>query len=360
MRGTVKVDLRYLYKQNDRYGKVRWYVRYKGKKVRVPEPESEGFGSAYEAAKTKVMGTNSTVAGLTPGKAGSLKWLCEKYFLSAEFRNLAERTQYVRRGILDRICTAKGHLPFARMERRHIRELRDAKDGPEAGNAIVKALRQVCKWAIDVGHMDRNPAADVPYIKTGSQGFHTWTQTEVERFKERYPLGTKEYLALCLLLFTGARRSDVVRLGKGMERNGEITYRQQKTGVEVTLPIRPELRQAIDACPSGHMTYLVTQFGKPFSPDGFGNWFRGRCIKAGCPGRAHGLRKAGATIAAENGASSHELMAVYGWASIKQAEVYTRKADRKRLAKSGMKRLNLDQIENEIDPQTKGSVTHNR
>jgi hypothetical protein len=39
---------------------------------------------------------------------------------------------------------------------------------------------------------------------------------------------------------------------------------------------------------------------------------------------AHGLRKAGATIAAENGATVHQLMAIYDWSTPNQAEVYTR------------------------------------
>ena len=58
------------------------------------------------------------------------------------------------------------------------------------------------------------------------------------------------------------------------------------------------------------------------------------------PLSAHGLRKAGATIAADNGATSHQLMAIFGWTTIKQAEIYTKKgrseaACRRRNAASG-------------------------
>ena len=76
---------------------------------------------------------------------------------------------------------------------------------------------------------------------------------------------------------------------------------------------------------------------KPFTANGFGNWFRRRCDEAGLPHcSAHGLRKAGATIAAENGATEHQLMAMYGWESPKQAALYTRTADRKRLIGGAM------------------------
>jgi hypothetical protein len=45
---------------------------------------------------------------------------------------------------------------------------------------------------------------------------------------------------------------------------------------------------------------------------------------------------AGATIAAENGATEHQLMAIYGWESPKQAAPDTRHADRRRLTGDAM------------------------
>jgi hypothetical protein len=54
---------------------------------------------------------------------------------------------------------------------------------------------------------------------------------------------------------------------------------------------------------------------------------------------AHGLRKAAATRAADNGATAHELMAIFGWVDIKEAEIYTRAADRKRLAAKAMSKI---------------------
>jgi hypothetical protein len=42
----------------------------------------------------------------------------------------------------------------------------------------------------------------------------------------------------------------------------------------------------------------------------------------------------GATIAANNGATAYQLMAIFGWDTIKEAEMYTAKADQHRLAAS--------------------------
>lgn len=86
---------------------------------------------------------------------------------------------------------------------------------------------------------------------------------------------------------------------------------------------------SIEAAEGDNLTFLVTQFGKPFTANGFGNWFRKRCNEAGLPHcTAHGLRKAGAT--------EHQLMVTYGWESPKQAAIYTRKANRKKLAGEAM------------------------
>jgi site-specific recombinase XerD len=87
---------------------------------------------------------------------------------------------------------------------------------------------------------------------------------------------------------------------------------------------------------------MVNGWGKPFAtPESFGTWFAKQCDDAGLSSecRAHGLRKAGATIAANNGASAHELCAMFGWEKLTTAEIYTKDADRKRLARAAGQRI---------------------
>jgi integrase len=353
--------LRYLYRDRDRHGNERLYVCRPGRrKVRIREEYgSQAFWNAYTAA---VGGEGERTP--TKGREGSLRSLVQRYYQSAEFRQeLSERTRYVRRGILERICDRDGDKPYRLLEPRHIHKRRDeVADRPEAANAYVKALRQLFAWAIKptIALAERNPARDVPYIRTGSGGFHTWTREEVGRFMERHPVGAKAHLALALLLYTGVRRSDAVTLGRQMIRDGWLHFTEAKGSRRLkkdrAIPVLPALRAVIDATKLGNLTFLVTAFDKPFTANGFGNWFRKRCNEAGLPHcSAHGLRKAGATIAAENGATEHELMAIYGWESPKQAALYTRKANRRKLAGSGMDHLRLDEPGTEKSP-TSGSV----
>jgi integrase len=141
-------------------------------------------------------------------------------------------------------------------------------------------------------------------------------------------------LAFDLLLYTGFRRGDAVRVGRQHVRDGVITIRTEKTGEVVSIPMLPPLGASIAATKTGDLTFLVGRGGQPWVKESFGNWFGEACRAAGCPGSAHGLRKAGATRAAERGASERQLMAIFGWSTGKMAQHYSRTADRARLAQA--------------------------
>jgi integrase len=65
--------------------------------------------------------------------------------------------------------------------------------------------------------------------------------------------------------------------------------------------------------------------------------FREACNAAGVFGKsAHGLRKAGATRAADNGATVYELEAIFGWQGGSMAALYTQAANRKRASQRAM------------------------
>jgi integrase len=86
-------------------------------------------------------------------------------------------------------------------------------------------------------------------------------------------------------------------------------------------------------------TYLVTEFGKPFTKGGIGNKMREWCDEAGLPQcSAHGLRKAAARRAADLGATNKMLMAAGGWSNSAEG-TYTADADQVRLAAEIMNRV---------------------
>jgi integrase len=227
-------------------------------------------------------------------------------------------------------------FPISRMSTKAVRVLRDRKrDFPEAGNVRVKAIRRLFRWALDdeVPGVKSNPARDVSYLRGRPGGFYSWTIDEVERYEKRHPIGSTARLALALLLYTGQRRSDIVLFGRQHVRGGWLHFTQQKNRnrrpITLELPILPVLQRIIDASATGDLTFLVNEYGQPFTANGFGNRMREWYDEADLPHcTSHGLRKTGAAIAAENGATAHELMAIFGWLTLKEAERYTRAADR--------------------------------
>jgi hypothetical protein len=85
------------------------------------------------------------------------------------------------------------------------------------------------------------------------------------------------------------------------------------------------LQSAIDAMPAvGLTTLLVTAYGKPFTAAGFGNWFGDKCRAAGLPRcTAHGLRKALARRAADQGVQQQGLKALGQWSNDREvATIY--------------------------------------
>ena len=186
----------------------------------------------------------------------------------------------------------------------------------------------------------------MPFLKVESEGFHPWTDEELDRFEAAYPLGTRERVAYAVLLYTGQRRGDVVRMGRQHVKDGVLTIRQEKTGMEVHLPILKPLREALAAGPTGDLAFIAGSRGEPMVKESFGNWFRTVCNRAGVPDcSAHGLRKAGARRAAENGATTAELNAIFGWTGAKMASFYTASADRRRLAGGAMGKLEKNETE---------------
>jgi len=361
-----------LVRDTDRHGNVRWYYRRKGMpKVRLLEPyDSDAFWEEYSAAVLGVPYVKGNAAPKpTPiGKRaapGTFRFLVEQYMARA-VAGQAPHTRSRKRLVLDEVCLETclsksgdapvSDFPYRKMEPRHIAIIRDQKPGrPAAANNRLKIISAMFEWAIqpEVALATINPARGVRKMEENADGHHTLTEQELATYENQYPLGTKARLAYAIFRYTGLRVCDVAvfgrqhlylnRLESGEE---ELRFRitpkktRNSSSVVVDMPVLPPLADAMAASPVTNMTFLVTEHGKPFSEKGLGNkmrdWFDGAGLNH-CS--SHGIRKADATIAAENGATGHQLMGMMGWTTLKQAEIYTRKAERKKLATSGSAHL---------------------
>lgn len=348
----MKFRLKYVVEDTDRHGNVRLYYRRHGRKVRLRGPAgSPEFLADYKKAAAGTLEAPKKEQGAGQVVPRSIRWLCVQYYKSAMFKELDPRTQKVRRAILERFCQHKsdGDKPFALLLPRHVRIRRDEmSDRPEAANGMMKALRQLYRFALRYDLHDDNPAEKVEYLKGNPEGFHSWTLDEIARFEEAHPVGTQARLALALAIYTGQRRSDLVQFGRQHVRDGWLVFTQHKgrnrNPVRMEIPIIPELQRIIDQTPTGDLAFLVTAFNRPFTSNGFGNRFRKWCDEAGLKEcSVHGLRKAAAARLAELGCTEQEIMAITGHRTSKEVTRYTRAASQKTRAESALRRLSGEQ-----------------
>jgi len=323
----------------DRHGIARFYFRRPGfKQLPLPGlPWSPEFMAAYEQARA----AQPAPIGGDRVKPGTLRALAISYFASPAFRTKRSSTQYVYRNVIDRLCADHGDKRIALLQREHVVKLIAARtDKPGAANALRRSLRALMQHAVEIGLRADDPTRDVRAVRIESDGFHSWSEPEIEQFERHHPMGSRARLAFALLLFTGQRRSDVVRIGRQHITEGVLLVRQLKTGRAVWIPVHEKLAAIIAETPANNLTFLVTEQGKPYTAGGFGNWFRDQCRAAALHGcSAHGLRKAAARRLAEAGCSAHEISAITGHASLREVERYTEAVDRRKLAASAMAKI---------------------
>jgi len=333
------IRIRFVQAWVDQDGRAHHYFRRAGyPRVALPGlPGSAEFMAAYQAA----LGTPPTVVGVDRNRPGSVSHAVASYFGSTDFCNhLTASTQAIRRVLLEKFRRDYGDMQIASMPRKFIDTLLSTLR-PGAQKNWLKALRGLLQYCVVEGLCKEDVTATIKHASSESRGFHTWTDDEIAQFEARHPIGTKPRLALALLLYTGQRRGDVIRMGRQHIRDGVLTITQQKTGTTVAVPVHPELRAAIDVNAGANLTFIVTERGRPFPGHSFTAWFRKHCDDAGLPKRCvvHGLRKAAARRLAEAGCTAHEIMAILGHTSLREAERYTKAFDRAKLARSGMARM---------------------
>lgn len=320
----------------DRHGKPRWYYRRPGIRIPLPGlPWSPEFMAAYEKA---VKGEKPEI-GQSLTVAGSISALVVSFYNTSDFKGLSDSTKATYRGIIERFRAEHGHRMVREMQRDHVQKIVARKaDTPAAANNMLRMIHLLMRHAVESGMRRDDPTSGVRKVRNKTSGFTTWEEEHIDAFLAYHKPESRAYLAFMLLLYTGQRRSDVVRMGRQHVRKDVLWITQQKTGQEVHIPVLPELKAVLDVLPLDNLSFLVTAQGRPFTPAGFTNWFRDMVREAGLPDglSPHGLRKATCRRLAEAGCTPHQIMAISGHKSLAEVTRYTVAAGRKDLAAQAM------------------------
>jgi integrase len=338
----------YLSREVTRHGNAVWYVRRNGKRTRLRSkygtPEFEAEYQPALAGKPK-----SDKGALVDG---SLAWLVARYRETTVWQGLSSATKKQRENILHQVIASAADQPFGKITTATITAGRDRRAGtPFQARHFLDTMRGLFRWAFEARLVKTDPTAGVKNpSRSNSDGFVPWTEDDVDAYEKRWPIGTRQRVWLDVLLYTGLRRGDAVRLGRQHIRDGIATLKTEKTDTIVTLPILPVLSETLAGGPCGDLTFIAGENGNPLTKEGFGNLFRKACRAAGVPGSAHGVRKIAATRAANAGATVAQLEAIFGWQGGTMAALYTRAADRRRLSIEAMSKLENDKRTSIVAP----------
>jgi integrase len=312
-----------------------------------------------------------------PPERDSLRALADAYYKSKQYlSDIGEVTRIARRNVIEALLltlTPHGRKPRGQgkvyeVTRKHVIEIRDeCLDKPETANARVKVLRYLYAFALDVEWpgVIANPAREVkllpPKVKLSAEGepytgHQEWPLAKVEKFLDFYRDELTPYTTVSLMRFCGVRVSDAFTMGRAMERTIDwrgqqirclkfkITkgkskrVREGKKAVEAIVPIVPEFAAVLDRLPPDQLMYVHSEHGRPYkSAKSLGNRMRKWCdaivdedgTSAFDSLSSHGLRKAAADWWVKHyRCTTHELMAIFGWLTEKEALHYTQGYDR--------------------------------
>ncbi len=192
-----------------------------------------------------------------------------------------------------KICDSIGNIPYQAIEKKHIiAGVERRKETPAMARNFLKALNGLFNWAIDQGLLENNPTLGVkkPPLKNKS-GFPVWTEEDVEKYYHKWHHGTHERVWIDVLLYTGLRRGDAVRIGWKDVKDNIIHLKTEKSKfqTDVFLPILPELAKTLETGPIGVETFICSKTNQKLSKESFGDTFRDAC-------NAAGIKKIGAWI----------------------------------------------------------------
>ncbi|SHN69208.1 tyrosine-type recombinase/integrase [Bradyrhizobium erythrophlei] len=309
-----------------------------GPRIRLPDdPTSQEFRDAYAAAMAGETLIRPKIKKDAPGSIGAL---IASYKASGQFKAMKPSSKAGYMSRLETIRIDHGHRAVAGLTKDRINSkiLTPLADRPGAALDTLKKLRILIKHAIEKKWLAHDPSVGIKRPK--SKEIRAWTDAELAAFERRWPIGTKQRTAYALMLNMGTARVDTHLLTWRQVDDG-AGYTRHKTGIAVDMAVSEELQKALAATPRKHVTVINTEYGKPFSVDGFSGFMRDAITKAGLPldCQPHGLRKTLGRMLADAGASTHDIMAALGHTTLSEAERYTREADRRRGGKRAVTKL---------------------
>ncbi len=241
-----------------------YYFRHKinGKDVykRLPDPADPAFGAAYDRQ------ANPIVPIRPAPTARSLAALIIAYRGSADYRGIrrdATRRNYLR--YLDLISQQHGHRSVDGVRPAHVYKMRDAfQETPGKANNWLTVFRLLMAYATRLDWRADNPAAGIKALALDE--YEPWPAELLHAAMDAATPMTR--LIIAVGLYTGQRNSDVIRMEYEWIEDGIFSFQQQKTGVDVSVPLHQGLLDELKKLPKRAPTLIYERTGRPFGTTG--------------------------------------------------------------------------------------------
>ena len=254
----------------------------------------------------------------------------------AHFNRYKPSTQRSARYLLTgRILPAFGSKPIDRITPTEVRLWFDGFSRTASGNAnnALRLLRQIMNFAIACGHIDTNP----------TRGVKANRRPALTRFLSREEIGRlhraldgqaskgnrQQADIIRLLLFTGCRKGEIVRL-RWQEVDGDrLILADSKTGAR-KLPLNTQARRILERQPRGGSAFVFPSPVDPARPRCLELWLWYRVRREACieDVRLHDLRHTHASHAVMNGVPVPVVSRLLGHSNVHMTLRYAHLEDR--------------------------------
>jgi integrase len=338
-----KIELKYCCVIPDRYGKARYYFRFRKKYYPLPAPTSPTFMEEYNALLAE-HAPRASIMRQGEGNGpleGTLDWVVDKYKAeSAQWAKLKPTSREIYNRRLDYLQSRYGRADLATFTEKGVRRIRNnLKDRPSVADATVDMigrLRLFAKEHLGIEDIGPNPAAEVATIHKEHESAPVWPEDLCAKFEAiENPRLRRAYYPL---RYTGQRRSDVVMMERKHLDGTAIEVVQEKTGTYVWIPCHRILRAHLSADGIDGRYLLTSSRGDRFRATSLTTMICNQCADFGFPGYSpHGLRHLAGAALAEAGATIDQIMSILGHLTDDEARGYVQQARRKIMAADGMR-----------------------
>lgn len=300
----------------------------------------DAFQAAHKAARAPADGF---VAGLI-----------QRYQESPEWAALAKRTQADYRRWLDQIHDRFGTMPLEAADDRgvikHFIAFRNKwAYSPRQADHAVMVLKVLLEWGRAQGLLDHNRAATIGKLYSVDKSENVWTAAQIasacaatitEGGRPR-AVAPEVQRAIRLGACIGLRLGDLVALRWDQVHLDHIARPTNKSGGKrvARIPLLPEAREVLDACPRRALTVLTNTRGRPWTPSGLSHAITEAAQAAGVERSTHDLRRTCATRLASAGFTDQEVGDWLGWSAASVSKLRRVYVDQSAVILSAVERI---------------------